>query len=174
MGNSNIEESGEAVYEELDQIISNEEIVYAISNLKRCKSHGIDGLLNEYFIEFQDLLLPVLYKLFNGILTSGIFSNSWSTAVLIPVFKKGDQRDPHIYRGISLASCLAKLFTNIINNRLIEWSKAYDTITDAQFGFRNGLSTVDAIFALQTLILGKKGCTVRLWTVLQLSIQLID
>jgi hypothetical protein len=73
MGNSNIEESGEAVYEELDQIISNEEIVYAISNLKRCKSHGIDGLLNEYFIEFQDLLLPVLYKLFNGILTSGIF-----------------------------------------------------------------------------------------------------
>jgi len=57
-------------------------------------------------------------------------------------------------------SCLAKLFTNIINNRLIAWSKAYDTITDAQFGFRNGLSTVDAIFALQTLIskslIGKK------------------
>ena len=103
-------------------------------------------------IEFQDLLLPVFYKLFNGILTSGIFPNSWSTAVLIPVFKKGDQRDPNNYRGISLVSCLAKLFTNIINNRLIEWSKDYDTITDAQFGFRNGLSTVDAIFALQTLI----------------------
>ena len=49
-------------------------------------------------------------------------------------------------------SCLAKLLTNIINNRLIEWSKVYDTITDAQFGFRNGLSTVGAIFALQTLI----------------------
>jgi hypothetical protein len=108
--------------------------------------------------------------LFNGILTSEFFPNSWSTGVLIPVFKKGDQRDPNNYRGISLASCLAKLFTNIINNRLIEWSKAYDTITVAQFGFRNGLSTVDAIFALQTLILGKKCCTVRLWTVLQLSI----
>jgi hypothetical protein len=57
-------------------------------------------------------------------------------------------------------SCLAKLLTNIINNRLIEWSKVYDTITDAQFGFRNGLSTVGAIFALQTLIskslIGKK------------------
>ena len=71
---------------------------------------------------------------------------------------------------ISLVSCLAKLLTNIINNRLIEWSKVYDTITDAQFGFRNGLSTVGAIFALQTLIskslIGeKKGCTVRLWTI---------
>jgi hypothetical protein len=80
--------------------------------------------------------------LFNGILTSGIFSNSWSTAVLIPVFKKGNQRDPNNYRGISLVSCLAKLLTNIINNRLIEWSKVYDTITDAQFGFRNGLSII--------------------------------
>jgi hypothetical protein len=40
----------------------------AISNLKRNKSHGIDGLLNEYFIEYRDLLLPLLNKLFNGIL----------------------------------------------------------------------------------------------------------
>jgi hypothetical protein len=44
-----------------------------------------------------------------------------------------------------------KLFTNIINNRLIEWSKTYDTITDAQFGFRQELSTVDALFALQSV-----------------------
>ena len=80
-------------------------------------------------------------------LIQGFFSNSRSTAVLIPIFKKGDQRDPNNYRGINLLRCLAKLFKNIINNHLIEWSKA-----DAQFGFRNGLFTVDAIFALQTLI----------------------
>ena len=88
------------------------------------------------------------------------FPNSRSTAVLIPVFKKDNRRDPNNYRGIKLLRCLAKLFTNMINNRLIEWSKAYDAITDAQFGFRNGLSTADAIFALQTLIskslIGKK------------------
>jgi uncharacterized membrane protein len=47
--------------------------------------------------------------------------------------------DPNNFRGISLGSCLAKLFTNIINNRLIEWSKTYDTITDAQFGFKTNL-----------------------------------
>ena len=109
-------------------------------------------MLNEYFIEFHDLLIPLLNTLFNGILDSGLFPSEWSVAVMVPVFKSGDRNDPNNFRGISLVSCLAKLFTNIINNRLIEWSNKYDTITDAQFGFRGGLSTVDAIFALQSVI----------------------
>ena len=70
---------------------------------------------------------------------------------MVPVFKRGDLCDPNNFRGISLVSCLAKLFTNIINSRLIEWSKTFDIITDAQFGFTDGLSTVDAIFALQNI-----------------------
>jgi hypothetical protein len=64
--------------------------VVAISNLKRSKSHGIDGLLNEYFIEYKDLLLPLLNKLFNDILISGLFPEAWSIAVMVPVFKRGD------------------------------------------------------------------------------------
>jgi hypothetical protein len=76
--------------------------------------------LNEYFIEYKDLLLPLLNKLFNGILISGLFPEAWSIAVMVPVFKCGDPSDPNNFRGISLVSCLAKLFTNIINNRLIE------------------------------------------------------
>ncbi|VDI44010.1 Hypothetical predicted protein, partial [Mytilus galloprovincialis] len=62
-GNSNNDEI--PVYEELDCVITNKEILCAISSLKRSKSHGIDGLLNEYFIEFQDMLMPVFSKLFN-------------------------------------------------------------------------------------------------------------
>jgi hypothetical protein len=129
LNNDNVNDD-EPVYEELDRIITDDEILVAISNLKRSKSHGIDGLLNEYFIEYKDLLLP-----FSGILISGLFPEAWSIAVMVPVFKRGDP------------SCLAKLFTNIISNRLIEWSKTYHTITNAQFGFRQGLSTVDALFA---------------------------
>ena len=151
LNNDNVN-NDEPVYEELDRIITDDEILVAISNLKRSKSHGIDGLLDEYFIEYRDLLLPLLNKLFNGILISGLFPEAWSIAVMVPVFKRGDPSDPNNFRGISLVSCLAKLFTNIINNRLIEWSKTYDTITDAQFGFRQGLSTVDALFALQSVI----------------------
>ena len=45
-----------------------------------------------------------------------------------------------------LVSCMGKLFTSILNKRLLKWDKDNSVITDAQFGFRPGLGTVDAIF----------------------------
>ncbi|VDI62333.1 Hypothetical predicted protein [Mytilus galloprovincialis] len=102
------ESVSDATYDELDQIITQDEILKCISNLKRGKSHGIDGTFNELFIEFKDILLPFLEEIFNKILASGHFPKSWALAVLIPVFKKGDSSDPANYRGISLVSNLAK------------------------------------------------------------------
>ncbi|VDI64700.1 Hypothetical predicted protein [Mytilus galloprovincialis] len=103
----------DTTYDELDQIITQDEILKCISNLKRGKSHGIDGTFNELFIEFKDILLPFLEEIFNKILASGHFPKSWALAVLIPVFKKGDSSDSANYRGISVVSNLAKLFTSI-------------------------------------------------------------
>jgi hypothetical protein len=53
----------------------------------------------------------------------------------------------------------------VLNKRLLDWDKKYNIITDAQFGIRAGHSTIDAIFALQTLInttLKKRGGRLRL------------
>ena len=87
-------------------------------NLKRKKSHGVDGLLNEYFIEFKDFLMPTLLRVFNGILQLGIFSTAWAVAVLVPIFKRGNPEDPNNCRGISLVSNFGKLFTSVLNQRL--------------------------------------------------------
>jgi exonuclease III len=144
--------SNDVVFEELDTEISIDEIQKSISLLKRNKSHGSDGMLNEFFIECTDFLLPILHKMFNCILMTGIFPSSWSSAVIIPIFKKGDRSDPNNYRGISLVSSLGKLFTSVINHRLLNWSATNDVMTDAQFGFQPGFSTVDAIFALHALV----------------------
>ena len=64
----------------------------------------------------------------------------------------GDSNDPNNYRGITIVSCLGKLFTSILCNRIFEWNSENDVITDAQFGFKPGFSTIDAIFVLQSLI----------------------
>ena len=55
-------------------------------------------------------------------------------------------------RGFSLVSNLAKVFPSILNKRLLRWSDINDIITDAQFGFRPGCSTIDAIYCLMTII----------------------
>ena len=72
--------------------------------------------------------------------------------MIVPIFKKGDANDPNDYQGISLMSCFCKLFTSILNSKLIEWSSTNNIISGVQFGFQPNLSAVDAIFSLQSLI----------------------
>lgn len=56
------------------------------------------------------------------------------------------------YRGITLISCLSKLFTNILNIRLNKWAEANSCFDNFQFGFREKRSTVDAMFLLQCVV----------------------
>jgi len=46
---------------------------------------------------------------------------------------------------------LLKIFTGIINKRLADWAENNTVISNAQFGFRKGRSTVDAIFVLNAI-----------------------
>ena len=143
---------GGSKFEGLDEHISQEEIVRCIKQLSRNKSPGKDNLLNEYFVESIELLIVPLEILFNNVLDSGCFPSQWTEGIIVPLHKKGPEDDPKNYRGITLISCLGKLFTSVINQRIINWSTANEISTDAQFGFKAGHSTIDAIFVLQNLI----------------------
>ena len=80
-------------------------------------------------------------------------SHDWSVGKIIPIYKQnGDPTDPVNYRPITLLSCLSKLFTSILNNRLQVFTEKYDKIKQNRAGFRKGFSTVDHIFALNMLI----------------------
>ncbi|VDI14278.1 Hypothetical predicted protein [Mytilus galloprovincialis] len=144
--------NNECVFDELVADITADEIIKAIYELKMDKSHGPDCLLNEFFIEYKDFIIPHLCTIFNAVLISGYFPSSWSDAILVPIFKSGDANDAANYRGISLVSNLGKLFTTILNKRLLNWATVNDILSDAQFGFRNGYSTVDAVFCLYSVI----------------------
>lgn len=123
-----------------------------IKKLKRNKSHGIDCLLNEYFIESGDMLSLYICNIFNAILASGVFPNRWTQGIIIPLFKKGDHRVVENYRGITLLSCFSKLFTTLLNDRISSFCNKYNLISDEQFGFRKGVSTTDAICSLLSVV----------------------
>ena len=141
-----------AVYSELDKEFTQEELLASIKNLKGGKASGCDNLLYEYVIETFDILGNVWVKLFNAIFSSGHFPEKWTEGVIIPLHKKGNRDDVNNYRGITLLSCLGKIFTSVLNERLKSWSADNDIITDAQFGFKEKHSTIDAIFALHSII----------------------
>ena len=145
-------ENQESSFSELDAPISRSEIKNAIKRLNIDKSAGSDNLINEYFKNAAEILLDPLLILFNKILDSRSFPKNWATGLIVPLHKKGDYDDPNNYRGITLISCFAKLFTSILNERLNLWAQETDNITDAQFGFKSNHSTVDAVFILKYLI----------------------
>ena len=136
----------------LDKEISIDELEKALGKLKRNKSHGLDDILNEFLIFSSDILKIVILKLFNTLLEISYFPSIWASGEMIPVFKSGDPNVSSNYRGITLISCIGKLFTNILNERLNEWAELNEVYSDVQFGFRKNRNTSDCLFVLQGLI----------------------
>ena len=95
-------------------------------------------------IESLDILSSHVVDIFNTILNSGYFPKS--EGIIVPVYKKNDLGDVQNYRGVTLVSCFSKIFTGILNNRIINWAESNNILSDSQFGFRKGRSTADAVF----------------------------
>jgi hypothetical protein len=100
------------------------------------------------------LLIPVYCNFCNIIFDNGIIPEKWTEGIIIPIFKNnGDENKPENYRPITLLSCLGKLFTAIINNRLNKFVEENEVIRQCQAGFRKkNHSTIYNIFVLQCLI----------------------
>jgi uncharacterized protein with ParB-like and HNH nuclease domain len=58
---------------ELNNPITEAEIIKVIQRLKKEKSPGSDNLLNECFIVYNDFFTKYLVKLFNIVFSSGVF-----------------------------------------------------------------------------------------------------
>mgnify|MGYP000125551215 CR=1 FL=1 len=50
---------------------------------------GPDNYLNEYFIHGNTVLIPYLQSLFNVILKTSYFPETWSEGYIVPLHKKG-------------------------------------------------------------------------------------
>ena len=105
----------------LNRIITENEIQSCINRLKNHKAPGPDNILNEYIKISTDILMPIYLKIFNMIFSTGLFPDTWSQGLIIPIHKKGDKMNTDNYRGITLLSCFGKLFTSIINDRITKF-----------------------------------------------------
>ena len=68
------------------------------------------------------------------------------------IHKKGPKTDPSNYRGISITSCVSKLYSSILISRLTLFLDSNNIINDNQSGFRKQRRTADNLFILKTAI----------------------
>lgn len=136
----------------LERPFTMKEIVDAISKLKNNKAVGPDAVMNEMLKAGCNDLSRHIQNLFNLILSTEETPRQWSTGYIIPVYKAGCEQDKSNYRGISITSCLGKLFGLIINNRLTDFLNDTNVLCKEQIGFQKGKRTSDHIFTLKCII----------------------
>lgn len=132
-----------------DRQVSNDELVEVAKRLKAKKAPGPDGIpnvaLKAAILAFPDMFRTVLQKC----LDEGIFPEMWKIQKLVLLPKPGKPPgDPSSFRPICLLDTLGKLLERIILNRLTKCTESERGLSSMQFGFRKGVSTVDAIRAV--------------------------
>ena len=146
---------GNIINDNLNRDISCEEVSTALKLAKNGKAVGCDNIPNE--ILKCKSIDSVLHALFNKCLHFGMVPNMWSQTLILPIAKPGkDPRIPSNCRGISLISTLSKVFSTILNLRLVEYLDNKDILCEEQNGFRKMRSCLEHIYTLSTIIKSKK------------------
>ena len=137
----------------LDKLsLSYEDVLDAISQCKNNKSPGIDSITNEIIKNGGDIIAMSMYKLFKRLVDLEKIPDEWNEGTIIPIFKKGDHRDLNNYRGITLNSCVSKIYNRIISQTVSNFIEEHDLLTEVQGGFRKDRRCEDHIFVLKSII----------------------
>ncbi|XP_055998773.1 uncharacterized protein LOC130047523 isoform X1 [Ostrea edulis] len=131
--------------EELNYDISLEEISDIVLHSKSKSDSGYDEI--PYSVLKFPMIIKTLRNLFQLIFDSSIIPSIWRKAIICPILKdsSSDKHLPMNYRGISLLSCISKLYSAFINKRLVTYLENNDILADEQNGFRRGRSCEDHI-----------------------------
>ena len=140
--------------------LENEQLSKSITleEVKKCKlnnnkASGTDYILNEFLKHAAPKLLDPIRQLFDIVLKCGKIPETWSIGVICPIYKgKGCPLDVDNYRGITILSCLGKLFSCVLNERINAFLEDNKLLGKEQAGFRKGYSTADHVFSLHCLI----------------------
>ena len=105
---------------------------------------GPDGVHPLVLKNCADVISHPLHVIFTRSLSEGIVPKDWKNS-LVPIYKKGNRYDPLNYRPISLTSVCCKTMERLICRHITEFLEEHNVLSDHQFGFRSGRSTVDQL-----------------------------
>ena len=131
--------------------ISFDEILKIVKALKLKKSVGYDKVPNECLNYYNITLF--MYHFFKLCFDNSVVPVEWTKAIIAPVPKQGkDPYEPLSYRGISLLSCIGKVYSALIESRIVKYCDMLGLIADEQNGFRRGRSCSEHIFLVTSII----------------------
>lgn len=120
------------------------EVGAVVKGLYGGKAAGVDEIRLEMLKALANVGVKWLTHLFNVAWKVGSVPLDWQTGVVVPIFKKGDQRVYSNYRGITLLSLPGKAYARVLEMRILPIVEL--RIQEEQCGFRPGRGTMDLLF----------------------------
>ncbi|KAK3509001.1 hypothetical protein QTP70_015948 [Hemibagrus guttatus] len=111
-------EESEAKDSDVDSFITQAEVTEVVQQLLGGKAPGVDEIRPEHLKSLDVVELSWLTRLCNIAWWSGTVPLDWATGVVVPLFKKGDQRVCSNYRGITLLSLPGKVYSRVLERRV--------------------------------------------------------
>jgi len=125
------------------------EVQEAIAALKNT-SAGLCGISAPILKHGGWVVVEWLHRVISATWASNMAPTEWKASLFTFLYKgKGDNMDPDNFRGISLLSVCAKVYTQILLSRLTPILEP--TLSESQCGFRKGRGCADLHFSLRRL-----------------------
>ena len=110
-------------------------VAQLLLNLKTHKAAGPDNFPSHFLKEVAHEIAPALSFIFQASLYQGTVPDIWKTALVVPIFKKGNKKDPGNYRPVSLTCICSKILEHIIYSCLSDHLNHFQALRDEQHGF---------------------------------------
>ncbi|XP_049369420.1 uncharacterized protein LOC125834308 [Solanum verrucosum] len=125
-----------------------EEVIRAISRMSRGRATGPDEISVEFWKSTNKAGIEWLTGLFNVIFKTAKMPDEWRWSTMVPLYKnKGDIQNCNNYRGIKLLSHTMKIWERVVEIRV----RRGVSISENQFGFMPGRSTIEAIHLMRRM-----------------------
>lgn len=139
-------------YVEMDmtEYVTYDQLVKTAKSMPKGKAPGVDAITAEILEVGGNHILSVILPLYRAVFRSGMVPEVWNKAALNMIWKnKGSEQDISTYRPIALTVIFRKMLEKILKSRIEENMRPLDV---AQGGFRKGRSSLDLVFALDSIL----------------------
>ena len=126
----------------LTPVVENE-IINIVKLCKPTNSKDCDDIIMYVISKVIIAIDKPLSHIFNLSFSCGVFPDHMKIAKINPIFKNGQKTEFTNYRPISMLSQFSKILEKLFNHlRLEQFLDANKILSDSQYGFRPGMSTI--------------------------------
>ena len=106
------------VRSDICEMVTFDEVVGILKQLKRSKATGPDDIPNEMVMYGGTGMVVTIVQLFNLVVQQACCPKDWRRSYIVPFYKDGDPETANNYRGIALGSCVAKVLAKLLSRKL--------------------------------------------------------